>query len=146
MAAEGARGQTAREMGEVLGFPESLRYTGTDGQKIPWEMGKLHVGQSEHNRLLHTSDAESPEQATRKQEETTLANRLEVVRKKKEEAMEREDHQELGSHYCLAASQSPSRPPSARIGPSSTSSATRRAEPSSSSAASSIPPGCRVDF
>lgn len=94
MAAEGARGQTAREMGEVLGFPESLRYTGTEGQKIPWEMGRLHVGQSELNRLLHTSDAESPEQATRKEEETTLANRLEVVRKKKVEAMERRDHQE----------------------------------------------------
>ena len=52
MTAEGARAKTADEMGEVLGFPDSLRRTGDDAQQIPWEMGKIHVGQAQLNRLF----------------------------------------------------------------------------------------------
>lgn len=53
MATEGARGDTAHEMGQVLGFPESLRRVSGDTQSIPWETGKLHLGFSELNRLFN---------------------------------------------------------------------------------------------
>jgi serpin B len=60
MTAEGARGDTANEMGNVLGFPEALRRTGEDAQNIPWETGKLHVGLAALNRLFNR-ERETPE-------------------------------------------------------------------------------------
>jgi serine protease inhibitor len=85
MAAEGARGKTAREMGTVLGFPESLRRKGDDSQMIPWEMGKIRVGQSELNRLMNKGDAITQEQAALRAEEATLAAKLAEMEKKLEE-------------------------------------------------------------
>lgn len=85
MAAEGARGKTAREMGAVLGFPEALRRKGDDGQMIPWEMGRIRVGQSELNRLMNKGDAITPEQAKLRAEEATLAAKLAEMEKKLEE-------------------------------------------------------------
>ena len=35
--AEGARGETAQEMGRVLRWPEAMRRIGNDDQQIPWE-------------------------------------------------------------------------------------------------------------
>jgi hypothetical protein len=61
MTTEGARADTADEMGKVLGFPEALRRTGGDAQKIPWETGKLHVGLTALNRLFNR-ERETPEQ------------------------------------------------------------------------------------
>jgi serine protease inhibitor len=85
MAAEGARGQTAREIGTVLGFPESLRRKGDDSQLIPWEMGKIRVGQSELNRLMNNWNAITPEQAKLRAEEANLAAKLAEIVKKLEE-------------------------------------------------------------
>jgi len=53
MAAEGARGLTADEIGQLLGFPESLRRVGEDAQMIPWEMSRMRLGQAEINELLN---------------------------------------------------------------------------------------------
>ncbi|PAW72042.1 MAG: hypothetical protein B9S38_05725 [Verrucomicrobiia bacterium Tous-C4TDCM] len=82
MAAEGARGKTAREMGTVLGFPESLLRQGDDSQLIPWEMGKIRVGQSELNRLMNKGNAITPEQAKLRAGEATLAAKLAEMEKK----------------------------------------------------------------
>ncbi len=73
MAAEGARGQTASEMGTVPGFPESLRHQGEDSQLIPWETDKIRIGQSELNRLMNKEDPITPEQGKLREEEATLA-------------------------------------------------------------------------
>jgi serine protease inhibitor len=86
MAAEGARGQTAREMGTELGFPEALRRQGDDSQLIPWEMSKIRVGQSELNRLMNKEEAITQEQAKLRAEEASLAAKLAEMEKKLEES------------------------------------------------------------
>jgi len=53
MTAEGARGKTATEMGEVLRFPDSTRRTGDDAQRIPWETSQIHTGFGEINARLN---------------------------------------------------------------------------------------------
>jgi serine protease inhibitor len=42
MVAEGARGQTAEEMGKVLHYPASVHRQGEDGQPQPWDMDRIH--------------------------------------------------------------------------------------------------------
>ena len=56
MAAEGARGQTALEMGHVLGFPEEARRIGDDAQLIPWRMALLNTGMAQLQTRLDASD------------------------------------------------------------------------------------------
>jgi serine protease inhibitor len=50
IAAEGARGETAAQMGEVLRFPDSLRQIGTDAELIPWNVAEMHAGLATWNR------------------------------------------------------------------------------------------------
>jgi serine protease inhibitor len=51
MAAEGARNETAAEMGKALCFPSDLR-RGTDADSLPWNMEPLHKGLRELNAQL----------------------------------------------------------------------------------------------
>ncbi len=53
MTMEGARGQTAREMGDVLQFPDTVRRIGVDDQRIPWETAKIHTGMGAINNRLN---------------------------------------------------------------------------------------------
>lgn len=53
MAAEGARGDTADEMGKVLHFPKAARRVGADAQLIPWETSLIHTGLAQLSRELH---------------------------------------------------------------------------------------------
>ncbi len=48
MAAEGARSETAEEMGKVLRYPDSARHTGGD-PTLPWDMGRVHTGMAALN-------------------------------------------------------------------------------------------------
>ena len=59
MAAEGARGQTALEMGEVLGYPDVARLIGEDAQLIPWRMTLLNSGMAQLQERLDARDDES---------------------------------------------------------------------------------------
>lgn len=68
MLAEGARGETALEMGKVLGFPEALLRYGNDAQKIPWEFGIMRVGQGRLNELLGDNSKNSAEQVKAREE------------------------------------------------------------------------------
>ena len=65
MTAEGARRETAAEMGTVLRLPSHLRRAGEDAQQIPWNFGPLHAGISELNRSLVGTD-EATTAATRR--------------------------------------------------------------------------------
>ena len=49
MTAEGARGQTADEMGKVLRFPEAAKRLGGDAQLLPWNTGLIHTGMAALN-------------------------------------------------------------------------------------------------
>jgi len=52
MTAEGARGETAVEMGKVLRFPDAARRVGADAQLIPWQTSLIHTGMGELNDRL----------------------------------------------------------------------------------------------
>lgn len=58
MTAEGARGETAEEMGTVLCFPESTRRSGDDAQLIPWDTRLIHTGMAFINKSLQGDDPE----------------------------------------------------------------------------------------
>jgi serine protease inhibitor len=49
MTAEGARGQTADEMGKVLRFPEVAKRIGDDAQLLPWQTALIHTGMAALN-------------------------------------------------------------------------------------------------
>ncbi len=44
MVTEGARGQTAQELGQALGFPPELSRIGSDNQNLPWQMSTIRNG------------------------------------------------------------------------------------------------------
>jgi serine protease inhibitor len=60
IAAEGASGQTAEQMGKVLHVPSSLRNTGANAASIPWQLGPLDKGQAAMTYRLSPEPA-SPE-------------------------------------------------------------------------------------
>ena len=52
LALEGARGETARQLGEVLQLPHTLRYHGDEAQAIPWDTQPLHAAMAALNHQL----------------------------------------------------------------------------------------------
>ena len=67
MTAEGARGQTADEMGKVLRFPAAARREGDDAQAIPWEMLAIHTGLAALNERFNRPKEDPKADAIRKQ-------------------------------------------------------------------------------
>ena len=59
MTAEGARGETAAEMGKVLRFPEAARRIGDDPQLLPWNTSLIHTGMAKLNDRFQ-SKADTP--------------------------------------------------------------------------------------
>lgn len=58
MTLEGARGDTAEEMGLALRFSDRLRRSDSDGQSAPWQTEVVHQGFSALNELLTGADRE----------------------------------------------------------------------------------------
>ena len=56
MTAEGARQETAMEMGKVLCFPKSMMRKGNDAQQIPWRTSLIHTGLASLNQKLSDGD------------------------------------------------------------------------------------------
>jgi serine protease inhibitor len=56
MAAEGARGATAEEMGKALHFPAAARRIGDDAQLLPWNTAFIHTGMAELTRQFNDQD------------------------------------------------------------------------------------------
>ena len=52
MAIEGARGNTAKEMGDILHFPIAAQRIGNDAQLIPWETQLIHRSWTQLNKIL----------------------------------------------------------------------------------------------
>ena len=81
MATEGARGNTALEMGKALSFPDDLMRKGKNAVDMPWEMMKLHTNLSELNKLIN-NDPDSDE-----------IKKLKVsIKKQKEDAQKLSDY------------------------------------------------------
>ena len=88
MTAEGARGETAAEMGKVLRFPEAARHIGDDAQLIPWNVGLIHSGMAALNERLNAANKAVPKEVREKiaglREELKQANsRAAELRKEK---------------------------------------------------------------
>lgn len=113
MTAEGARGETADEMGKVLRFPTATRRVGGDAQQIPWQTSMIHTGLAELNRKL--SGGEKPEDAAIRAKIAEAKKELDAARKHTQElrkagkwgavgtAMQKE--QKLGAEFNKLASQ-----------------------------------------
>ena len=59
MTAEGARGETALQMGKVLYFPKAARRDGADAQHIPYDTSLIHAGMAELSRKLKADPAKT---------------------------------------------------------------------------------------
>ena len=58
MAVEGASGETARQMGAVLRFPDAARRLGDDAQLVPWNTALIHPGRADLGRGLPGADVD----------------------------------------------------------------------------------------
>lgn len=65
MTVEGARGETALEMGKVLRFPDAALRIGEDAQLLPWQTSLIHTGFQNINASLHSDPNDPKTAATR---------------------------------------------------------------------------------
>ncbi len=79
MTAEGARGETADQMGKVLGFPEAAKRIGSDAQLLPWNTSLIHTGMSELNERF------KPKPVSQELRDKIAAARAELAASKKRE-------------------------------------------------------------
>jgi len=61
MVAEGAREETAIEIGEVLRYPEAARSIGGDARLLPWNTSLIHTGMKALQDRLQTAPQDDPE-------------------------------------------------------------------------------------
>jgi len=96
MAAEGARGNTALEMGQVLRFPELARRIGDDAQRIPWETARIHSGMAELNTLLNRQAGDTAETKAIRAKIAGLRDELAKLRPQIQKAEGDSDWKEAG--------------------------------------------------
>jgi serine protease inhibitor len=66
MVAEGARGETAEEMGKVLRYPASAHRNGDDAQDLPWEMSRIHTALAALNDHFTSGNRSAPREVREK--------------------------------------------------------------------------------
>jgi serpin B len=81
MAAEGARGETAEEMGKVLHFPAAAGRSGDEAGQLPWNAALLHKDMAALNQQFNDHDKTLP----------ALRRRIEQLRKELVEIQKRMD-------------------------------------------------------
>lgn len=79
MTAEGARGNTALEMGKTLRYPDAAARVGKDAQLIPWQTALIHTGFQQINKKLH-SDPNDPKLAPIRKKVDQLRKDLAVAK------------------------------------------------------------------
>ncbi|MFI5382488.1 MAG: serpin family protein, partial [Tepidisphaerales bacterium] len=60
MVAEGARYETAEEMGRVMRYPDSIRSAGVEAASRPWNLAPIHAGLAALNERLNGQPDEKP--------------------------------------------------------------------------------------
>ncbi len=83
MVLEGARGETADEMGRILHFPKQARRIGDDKQRIPWQTSLIHSGHAEISKRFFRPETPSERivQGRIKKMQTELTATNSAVRK-----------------------------------------------------------------
>ena len=92
MTAEGARGETAEQMGRVLRFPKEAHRIGDDKQSIPWHMPMIHKGMSGLNKRIANKKSPAEVKEIRSRIES-LRNQLAVTRKRTKELYDEKNWQ-----------------------------------------------------
>lgn len=64
---EGARGNTAAEIGKVLRYPETARRIGDDARLIPWRTALIHKGFQQLNQAMQQGPSEQEDLRMRKE-------------------------------------------------------------------------------
>jgi hypothetical protein len=103
MVAEGARGETAEQMGKVLRFPEAARRGGDDAKPLPWDMAQVHTGMAALNDHFRAGSRGAPKAVREKIE--SLRKELQAANKSAAELAAARKWQE----QAQAASRRPSR-------------------------------------
>src|SRR5262249_36490711 len=98
IAAEGARGETADEMGKVLRLPASTRGMGAEARLRPWNLGPIHGGLAGLNRRFEAANRPAPKAVLDKI--ASLRKQLEAANKR---VREREDGESVREAQRLAA-------------------------------------------
>ncbi|MHC4181347.1 MAG: serpin family protein, partial [Planctomycetota bacterium] len=83
MTAEGARGETAKEMGKVLRFPQAARRVGDDAQRIPWRTALIHTGMAALNARFNPE--KTPQQQAIRREIAKLRDELDATNRRAED-------------------------------------------------------------
>jgi serine protease inhibitor len=60
MVAEGARGETAEQMGKALRFPAAARRGGDDAKLLPWDLAQVHTGMAALNDHFRAGSRGAP--------------------------------------------------------------------------------------
>jgi len=111
MTAEGARGETAAQMGKVLCFPEAARHIGDDTQSVPWNTALIHSGMAALNerfsRKAVPRELRDKIVALRKELEASnrKANELQAPAKAKEFAAQAAKSQKVASELNMLLAQ-----------------------------------------
>ena len=84
MTAEGARGETAKEMGAVLRFPAAVRRTGDDAWLVPWQTVLIHTGLAALNARF--SGEKKPEEGAIRQQIAKLQKELKALNQRAEDS------------------------------------------------------------
>lgn len=79
MLGEGARRETALEMGKVLGFSESLLRYEKDAREIPWDFRKVRAGLAGLNRSIVEREGLAAEQVKLRETEGRMQKRLDAL-------------------------------------------------------------------
>ncbi len=66
LAAEGARGETAEQMGRVLAYPQDMRTVGADAASTPWRMSVLHEDLAALSKQLGEGESPLPKRTSRR--------------------------------------------------------------------------------
>lgn len=90
MATEGARGETAVQMGQVLRFPQAARRVGNEAQRIPWETSLIHTGMASINKRISSKEGDAATKKARRRI-AKLQTQLMAVERKADQFIQRED-------------------------------------------------------
>ena len=97
MTAEGAREETAVEMGTVLRFPDAARRTGDDAEQIPWDTSLIHAGMAQLNRKLNGGADDPTQTAAIRAQIGEMREQLETAKQRLEQLKKDRKWQEFSA-------------------------------------------------
>jgi serpin B len=90
LVAEGARGETAEEMGKTLRYPDGMRHKGEEARTLPWDMARLHTGLAALNDHFESGNRTAP---------VAVRDKLSALRRELKAADEQTAKQSRGGRF-----------------------------------------------